>query len=226
MNALDSYTEVSLPDGTREVTVRVSPTHPIDLEPFLHLPIADDVERFVLLCREKRPARMVEDDGQRRLIWDGVLVANGGFGSLRVIAGPHSFRFFSDDSLVYRRYVGPPGGAYRRLFYRNQFVNAKLYGQPRLTLRYEPSERRNSVQRSIEPLADSRRSDNLFRYTVRLPPYLLNNDDLGREYAAEGDEPRLLHTRRVLSEVSTILKDRVARLNRMSALGSSRRRRG
>lgn len=90
-------------------------------------------------------------------------------------------------------YVGKNWEKDKEDFFHSFHVNSKLRGKPRTYLKYTGST--NSVRYSS--------------YQNRLNPYLVHDNDLGREYGPEGDEPDSYTTEEIMQEFNAYLLNKV-----------------
>lgn len=88
-------------------------------------------------------------------------------------------------------YVGRDYETDRERFMNGSKVNSKLNNEPRMYLKYK-----GSADREGE-----------YTYSKRRSPYLVHDNDLGREYGLEGNEPKLLMTSDVMNEFRKYLTD-------------------
>jgi hypothetical protein len=105
---------------------------------------------------------------------------------------------FEDNSGPnFHLYVGKNWEADKDNFLNNTKVNSKLRGEPRKYLRYDGSWRKEHGG---------------VHYLGKTAPFLANNNDLGREYDAEGKEPRYFETQQVFQEFKDFLDGKLEQI--------------
>ncbi len=88
-------------------------------------------------------------------------------------------------------YVGNDYEKDRERFMSGSKVNSKLNNEPRMYLKYKGSADREGK----------------YTYSKRRSPYLVHDDDIGREYEPKGKEPKVLMTVEVMGEFRQYLTD-------------------
>lgn len=112
-------------------------------------------------------------------------------------------------------YVGRRWTAHKERFFRSIKVNSKLRGEPRKYLRYKGGCNCQSTRgANFEAIgfllgdAKSRAAMN-HTHTGCRAPYLIHDNDLGREYAPKGREPKLYNTEKMFARFTQYLTDTV-----------------
>ncbi len=119
-------------------------------------------------------------------------------------------------------YVGNDWEKDREKFFNGSKVNSKLYKEPRLYLKYKGGcdccATRGASFEAVGLLTALLTSDQeaLSRmhhtHQGRRPPVLIHDNDLGREYEPEGDEPKIFKTDEVMEEFRQYLESVVLKM--------------
>jgi hypothetical protein len=94
-------------------------------------------------------------------------------------------------------YIGSDWEADKKDFMGRTKIHSKLDKKPRSYLLYEGGCTKPDL------------SDNQFRYKGERPPYLVNDDDCGREYSAEENEPKYYETEKIFIQLTNWLESNV-----------------
>lgn len=144
-------------------------------------------------------------------------------GISEIVIPKKEIRVYEDESgPVFYLYVGNDYERDRKRFMNGSRINTKLNGEPKLFLKYEGGCDCKATQGAgfsavsfltADLSGDTEKLRKLkHTHPGRRSPLLVHDNDLGREYDPEGDEPTLFRTDEVMAEFKKYLEEVVLRM--------------